>query len=212
MYGLVQNHHINEIVIPERWSSMREMIQLLHDLKDLNINWKFVPTGKKMLIGKGMVENLSGVPLMDIELPLFEKVHQITKRIFDITFSSLLIFLTIPYHVYFILRSKVSEKTAWSIHGQHIHVYHYMSKATIIQDMPLLFMIFKGSMSFVGTQVIDITNKDPRLIVKPGLTGLMHLRDSDIEYDEIRNIEQYYAMHYSLVFDIEIILKSILRL
>ena len=77
--------------------------------------------------------------------------------------------------------------------------------------MPLLFMIFKGSMSFVGTQVIDITNKDPRLIVKPGLTGLMHLSASDIEYAAIRDFEQYYAMHYSFVFDIEIILKSIFR-
>ena len=78
--------------------------------------------------------------------------------------------------------------------------------------MPLLFMIFKGSMSFVGTQVIDIANNDPQLIVKPGLTGLMHLSASDIQYDAIRNYEQYYAMHYSLVFDIEIILRSILRL
>ena len=139
---------------------MREMIQLLHDLKDLNINWKFVPTGKKLLIGQGIVENLSGVPLMDIELPLFEKVHQISKRIFDITFSSLLIFLTTPYHLYYILWGKGRRHTAWSIHGQHIHVYHYLTKTRIIQDMPLLFMIFTGSMSFVGTQVIDITNKD----------------------------------------------------
>ena len=77
--------------------------------------------------------------------------------------------------------------------------------------MPLLFMIFRGSMSFVGTQVMDITNKDPGLIVKPGLTGLMHLSASDIKYDAIRDYEQYYAMHYSLVFDIEIILKSIFR-
>ena len=66
-------------------------------------------------------------------------------------------------------------------------------------------------MSFVGAQIIDIKNKDPKLIVKPGLTGLMHLRTSRIEYDAIRDFEQYYAMHYSLIFDIEIILKSILR-
>ena len=117
-----------------------------------------------------------------------------------------------PYHVYYILKGKASEQTAWSIHGQHIHVYHYLSKIRIIQDMPLLFMIIKGNMSFVGTQVIDISNKNPRLIVKPGLTGLMHLRAFDIEDDVIRDFEQYYAMHYSLVFDIEIILKSILQI
>ena len=48
-----------------------------------------------MLIGKGVVENLSGVPLIDIELPLFEKLHKITKRIFDFILSTVLIFLTL---------------------------------------------------------------------------------------------------------------------
>ena len=73
-------------------------------------------------------------------------------------------------------------------------------------------MIIKGSNSFVGTQIIDITNQDPRLIIKPGLTGLRHLTNSNIQHDAIREYEQFYAMHYSVVFDIEIILKSILRI
>jgi len=30
--------------------------------------------------------------------------------------------------------------------------------------------------------------------------------------DEIREFENYYIMHYSLIFDIEIILKSILKI
>ena len=80
MYGLVQNHHINEIIIPERWGTIRRLIDLIHDLRDLNINCKLVPEGEKTLIGKGMVENLSGVPLIDIEFPLFEKFQQITQQ------------------------------------------------------------------------------------------------------------------------------------
>ena len=46
-----------------------------------------------MLIGKGNVENLAGVPLLDLEIPLFNRSNQLIKRLFDITFSSILIFI-----------------------------------------------------------------------------------------------------------------------
>ena len=188
------------------------MIELLHDLKDLNINSKLVPDGQEMLIGKGVVENLSGVPLIDIEFPFFEKFQLITKRIFDIMLSSLLIILTSPVHVYYLLIGKKSMNIVWSNAGQHIYVYNYHSNSKIIQDMPILFSIFTVEMSFVGSQLIDISHHNPRLMIKPGLTGLVHLRSIDINSDAIRDYEQYYIMNYSFILDLEIIFKSILRI
>ena len=47
---------------------------------------------------------------------------------------------------------------------------------------------------------------------KPGLIGLSNIKTSNIYPNSLREYEQYYAMHYSLVFDIEIIIKSILRI
>ena len=67
-------------------------------------------------------------------------------------------------------------------------------------------------MSFVGSQLIDITHHDPGLMIKPGLTGLVHLRSIDIHPDAMRDYEQYYVMNYSFILDIEIIFKSIIRI
>ena len=212
IHGIVRNHHINEIVIPEKWASISKLILFIQDIKDLNIICKLVPESQKMLIGKGVVENLSGIPLMDIGFPLFDKLHQITKRIFDLILSSLLILLTFPIHLHYLLLGKKYDQTVWTVDGQHIHLYRYKSKIKVIEDLPLLFIILAGDMSFVGTQVIEIIKKDPRMIIKPGLTGLFHLKDSNIQPDTVRDFEKYYAMHYSLVFDIEIIFKSILQL
>ena len=78
--------------------------------------------------------------------------------------------------------------------------------------MPLLFLIFKGSLSFVGTQFLDISYDNPDLLIKPGLTGLPHLKLSNIEIDSIKDFEHYYAMNYTVMFDIEILLKSLLRI
>ena len=94
----------------------------------------------------------------------------------------------------------------------NIYVYNYHSNSKIIQDMPILFSIFTGEMSFVGSQLIDISYHNPRLMIKPGLTGLVHLRSIDINSDAIRDYEQYYIMNYSFILDLEIIFKSILRI
>ena len=64
----------------------------------------------------------------------------------------------------------------------------------------------------MGSQIIPITKNDPKLILKPGLSGLQHIKRNNINVDSIRKYENYYAMHHSLVFDIEILLKSIFRI
>ena len=101
-----------------------------------------------------------------------------------------------------------------SCHQYFLHKNFRVSqcKKKILQDLPLLFMIFTGDISFVGTQIIEITHQNPSSIIKPGLIGLSNIKTSNIYPNSLREYEQYYAMHYSLVFDIEIIIKSILRI
>ena len=210
--GLIKNHNINELIIPEKFINIRELIQLLGKLSGTNVNCKLVPKGEKMLIGKGMVENLAGVPLLNIELPLFDNIHQFTKRCFDLILSSVLILFTLPIHLYFLLLRKYFKEIIWSIHNAKIEIIHYHSSSKLIQDLPLLFMVLNGSLSFVGSQIMTVNENNPQLIVKPGLTGLPHLKAVNIDINFIREFENYYAMHHSLIFDIEILLKSIFKI
>ena len=62
--GLINNYAINEIIIPEQYINIRNLIYLLNKVSDTNVNCKFVPKGEERLIGKGIVENISGVLLM----------------------------------------------------------------------------------------------------------------------------------------------------
>ena len=68
-----------------------------------------------------------------------------------------------------------------------------------------------GSLSFVGSQMISIKNNDPKIILKPGLTGLPQIKLNQSKISSSRYLENYYAMNYSIVFDIEILLKSIFK-
>jgi len=184
----------------------------LDKLSGMNVNCKLVPKGEKMLIGKGVVENLAGVPLLEIELPLFDNFHQFIKRSFDIFLSSILIFLSIPVHLYFLLLKQYDREKIWSVNGSQSEIIRYRSSSKLIQDISLLFMILNGTLSFVGSQIINSSSNNPQLIVKPGVTGLPHLKAVNIDMNYIRKFENYYAMQYSLIFDIEILLKSIFKI
>jgi lipopolysaccharide/colanic/teichoic acid biosynthesis glycosyltransferase len=178
----------------------------LDKLSGMNVNCKLVPKGEKMLIGKGMVENLAGVPLLEIELPLFDNFHQFTKRSFDVFLSSILIFFSIPVHLYFLLLKQYDREKIWSVNGSQSEIIRYRSTSKLIQDISLLFMILNGTLSFVGSQIINSSSNNPQL------TGLPHLKAVNIDMNYIRKFENYYAMQYSLIFDIEILLKSIFKI
>ena len=70
--GLVRNYHINEIIIPEGYMNVGKLIEFIDKIKKMNVNIKLVPKGQDMIVGKGALENISGIPLMDLEFPLFD--------------------------------------------------------------------------------------------------------------------------------------------
>jgi exopolysaccharide biosynthesis polyprenyl glycosylphosphotransferase len=87
-----------------------------------------------------------------------------------------------------------------------------------LDEIPQIFNILRGEMSFVGPRpershfallYPQLTRR--RLSVKPGLTGLaqISLRDS-VDVEEKLRFDLYYLQHFSLGFDLAILLKTVL--
>ncbi len=209
---IIKNNHVNEIIIPEKYFTVDHFIQIIQEAVDLNVSFKFVSAGHHHLIGKGVVENLGGVPLVDIEFPLYDRLHLLTKRIFDILFSLAVLMITAPVHLYFLSVGKVSKREIWNIGHSSIFIPQYNSQINWIRELPCFYTILTGKMSFVGSQIIDYANADPSILFKPGLTGLAQVKTSGVREDMIRFFDQYYIQNQSIIFDLEIILKSLLRI
>lgn len=90
-------------------------------------------------------------------------------------------------------------------------------RATSLDELPQLFNILKGEMSFVGPRPIIESelewygkDKDKFLSVTPGLTGwwASHGR-STIKYPERCKLELYYVDHASVSLDIKILFMTV---
>jgi len=93
-----------------------------------------------------------------------------------------------------------------------------------LDELPQFFNVIIGNMSIVGPRPHDIGEDDlfsqsideydDRFIFKPGITGYAAIKgnrggtDLDIIRNRI-NLDKYYIKHYSLFFDIQIIIVTI---
>ena len=90
-------------------------------------------------------------------------------------------------------------------------------RVTSLDELPQLFNIIKGEMSFVGPRPVILAEKE--LInkrktagvyqLKPGVTGYAQINGRDhVSVDRKVELDKYYLDNHSLLMDINIILKT----
>lgn len=91
-------------------------------------------------------------------------------------------------------------------------------RASSLDELPQLFNIFKGDMSFVGPRPHPVYEVDEykewykrRLHVKPGLTGWskINLRLTPKNYEEAILFDLWYVDHWSFILDLRILMQTI---
>jgi len=90
-------------------------------------------------------------------------------------------------------------------------------RKTSLDELPQLWNILKGEMSFVGPRPLVTYEMEAaapwqhrRLEALPGLTGLVQVSGrSTLTFDEMVRLDIYYIEHSSLWLDLKILLKTI---
>lgn len=115
-----------------------------------------------------------------------------------------------------------SASNEWAGSGQKVTMVGKVLRAIRLDELPQSMNILRGDMSVVGPRpeqvgIVDsmreqIPYYNERHIVKPGLTGWAQLHVYAASVEETRQKLQYdlyYIKHRNLLFDLEIILKTI---
>ncbi len=206
---IVIKNQITEIIVRENYFTSNKIFQIIKKLKGLNLMFKIIPEGNNIILGKGEVENISGIELMSYDIPFLERSNIVIKRFFDVIFSLFLIIITFPiqFLLYFFIGLK-SERV-WGLDKEYIKLSLINVNNKIISSIPLLYHVLTGKLSIVGSELVSVKCANPNHILKPGLTSLMKIKK--FKGNNSLRLESYYIKNQSLIFDIEIILKSLFK-
>lgn len=126
-----------------------------------------------------------------------------------------------PFSI-FKIRTMYDVRNSDGLLEKKIHPVGKFLRLTKIDELPQLFNIFKGEMSLIGPRpetqiyVVEAVNENAffnlRHLIKPGITGWaqVHLPKATPK-DNLKKLEfdLYYIKNYSILLDIETILRTI---
>ncbi|TSA19529.1 glycosyltransferase [bacterium] len=201
---VIQDLRVSDVIFSTQTLSYTDILSVIGRTREQAVNFHLVPNTLEVIIGKGSVDSLNELPLVQITYDIEKSTNRTLKRFFDVVVSFLLLISIYPF-VYF---RRIAPGT---------------SRSQFILRLPA---VLSGKRSLVGPpetfqQVIEGTTHDSTgspghggalYLGKPGLTGLIQLqRNRTLSEQEREQYNLYYAKNQSLALDVEILLKAMLQ-
>lgn len=182
---IVRDHRLTDVVVAPGVLSNSDLLALIATHARLPVAFHIVPDTVEVLIGKASVESLQDVPLVEVGYHIERPRNRVAKRVFDVVVGASLITL-FPF------------------------VYFIRSGGKRVFGFRSLLGVIAGRLSLVGPPPGVGTNATPA--GKPGLTGLIQLQGNrSLSDDEVQSLLVSYARNQSVLLDLEILLRSIVR-
>ncbi|MCF7740408.1 MAG: glycosyltransferase [Candidatus Marinimicrobia bacterium] len=217
---IVRIHKATELIFTTDRFNNEDILDILDQVRKERVEARIVPRNLDFILGKSSVEKIEDIPLIEVDYNIFYFSNQFFKRIFDIIVSLVGGIVFSPFVFLYVLftggKIKRQKFLTWQDKDFCGYVFERENGEKYRKNLhrfPLIWSVFKGDMSMVGSELLTVGKKKRKLHYKPGITGLFQVQGNH-EPDEVdkQNYEHYYMRNYSLFLDIEILLKALLRI
>lgn len=191
----IRDHRVTDVIIAPDVLPYTEILSMIGRTRNTPVHFRLVPKSMEFIVGKAGIDQLTSVPLVDVDFNLMRTSNLFVKRALDLTIAVPLTLFAGP----FVLLAKRPPRD------------RFPSFRAMIRAMPA---VLSGKKSLVGYPESAPPMKSDVYMGKPGLTGLIQIRGSSgmSEEEKLKLMVQYVRNH-SLLLDVEILLRTcILRL
>jgi len=213
---VVLSHKIREIVFSPEAVSYERILSVVAAGKDLHLDFKMVPRNLDVVIGRTSIETLEDIPLVDLDYKIFSGPNLFFKRTMDLIVTVLLLPFLVVLFFYLALRPSFRFRRVLISNGtgKSISVNELRKNGKKVTGwlgyVPLYGEVLRGRMSLVGTEMVPYRSSSCGRGFKPGLTGLVKVNiGRDLKTEEKDRYNLYYLKNYSLLLDLEIILRTL---
>jgi GT2 family glycosyltransferase len=185
---VIRENKINEIIFSSDGIPYNKMIEIVGKCQNENVDFKIVGSNLDFIVGKTSVTLFDDMPIIELNYNIIKLQTKIIKTIFDCAVAIPSLLLIYPF-IYF--KVKLTKRQS--------------DFSKLILGLP---EIFSGKASLVGPQNID-SNKN-QFLGKKGLTGYWYIELLNPE--ESDKMDFYYAKNQSVWVDIDILIKSLIKM
>ncbi len=93
---LVREYNIDEIVVALPLSAYEKVVHLSLDLQRYPVNVRVVPDYFSIALFRATIEELGGMPLINLRAPALNEYQRFAKRVFDLSITVLLMLFALP--------------------------------------------------------------------------------------------------------------------
>ncbi len=185
---LITEEKINKVIFTSEGLSFSQIFAVVSDCHGLNVEFMVAGNELDYLVGKSSIAVLDDIPLLKVQYNISSFSYQITKQLFDLILSLMLILLLVYPFIY--LFQKFTSK-----------------KSDFIKFMLGVPEVLIGKKSFVGPLLSS--DLDGLFIGKKGLTGFWYVENIESqEIEEHKKLDLYYAKNQNIWLDLEILGRS----
>ncbi|MFQ5864092.1 MAG: glycosyltransferase [bacterium] len=219
--SIIQEEKIQEVIFSTHRLSYDQILGIISRSRNQRVNFKLVPSNLEVIIGKASIERIDDMPLLEIDYKLHQNRYRYAKRLFDLFFAFNGLILTMPIYLYkrLLTSTKLQKLRVQGGHNRTVTLYEFADDSpNFIKRLPYLWSILKGDLSLVGREIAEVENSPEssphlELDLKPGITGLVQVNsDRDLTEEDKEKYHIYYLKNYSLLLDLEIILKALFKI
>ena len=181
---IISDERIDKVIFSSEDLSFNQMFSVVSECQGENV--EFLVAGRELdyLVGKSSVTMLDDIALLKVNYNISSFSRRATKRIFDLTLSTVILFLVYPFIYLF---QKITSKNS--------------NFVQFILGVPKVFISRK---SFVGPR--DSSYRGDLFVGKVGLTGLWFVEDFlETDTEEIKKLDIFYAKNQNIWLDVEIL-------
>jgi GT2 family glycosyltransferase/lipopolysaccharide/colanic/teichoic acid biosynthesis glycosyltransferase len=213
---LISMHRVRQVIFSSEMLSYEKILKTMSEIGKPQLEYKIAPSNLEVVIGKSSIERLDDYPFLEIEYAIGKPFNRVTKRVFDVLISSLLLILGAPVMLpAFLIRLRHKKKIhVWGARGEPVSILQIKSlqSKSPLNHWLLWREVLRGKLSFVGAPIRQggETTKPGSYWYKPGITGLVQInRKKIITPDDMEKYHLFYLKNQSILLDVEILLKSI---
>lgn len=216
---IASTHRIQEVVFSPEAISYERALSIVARGKDLHLDFKMVPRDLDVVIGRTSIDTLEDIPLVDLDYRIFSGPNRFFKRMIDLMVTLMLLPFLVPLLLILLIHPSFRFKRVLISDGvgKFIPVWELgkngKKASNWLGSVPLFIEVLRGRMSLVGTEMVPHEDSASEKGFKPGLTGMVQVNFwKGLKEEEKERYNLYYLKNYSLLLDLEIILREIFHI